>query len=98
MYDDVKVDGVEVTSVLRNVLAFRYQLIPTMYSLYVDEYWKRGWPVLRVSSTRIYHLKAIAGLLISYFSPCFGTTRQTQKRLHSTNSFYLGPTYSLPLF
>ena len=49
MYDGVQMEGIEVTSVLRDVLAFRYQLIPTMYSLYVNEYWKRGWPVLRVS-------------------------------------------------
>lgn len=48
MYDGVELEGVEVTSVLRDVLAFRYQLIPTMYSLYVNEYWQRGWPVLRV--------------------------------------------------
>lgn len=50
MYDGIKVDGTEVTDILRDVLGFRYQLIPTMYSLYVNEYWKRGWPVLRVSS------------------------------------------------
>ncbi|CAE6391128.1 unnamed protein product [Rhizoctonia solani] len=47
MYDGVEVDGVEITNVLRDVLAFRYQIIPTMYSLYVEEYWKQGWPVLR---------------------------------------------------
>ncbi|CEL62592.1 alpha-glucosidase [Rhizoctonia solani AG-1 IB] len=47
MYDGVEVDGVEITNVLRDVLAFRYQIIPTMYSLYVNEYWKQGWPVLR---------------------------------------------------
>ncbi|KAG9084697.1 hypothetical protein FRC06_003938 [Ceratobasidium sp. 370] len=48
MYDGVQIDGVDVTSVLRDVVAFRYQLIPAMYSLYVNEYWKNGWPVLRV--------------------------------------------------
>ncbi|KAG8689890.1 hypothetical protein FRC11_015020 [Ceratobasidium sp. 423] len=47
MYDGVKEDGVEVTSILRDVLGLRYQIIPTMYSLYVNEYWKKGWPVLR---------------------------------------------------
>ncbi|KAF8685452.1 glycosyl hydrolase 31 family [Rhizoctonia solani] len=47
MYDGVEMDGVEITGVLRDVLAFRYQIIPTMYSLYVNEYWKQGWPVLR---------------------------------------------------
>ena len=50
MYDGMKMEGHEVTNVLRDVLAFRYQLIPTMYSLYVNEYWKRGWPILRVSA------------------------------------------------
>lgn len=53
MYDRVQMEGIEVTSVLRDILAFRYQLIPTMYSLYVSEYWKHGWPVLRVSSVRL---------------------------------------------
>ncbi|CAE6538194.1 unnamed protein product [Rhizoctonia solani] len=47
MYDGVKVDGTEITSILRDVVGFRYQLIPSMYSLYVNEYWKQGWPVLR---------------------------------------------------
>ncbi|KAH7338167.1 glycosyl hydrolases family 31-domain-containing protein [Rhizoctonia solani] len=47
MYDGVEVDGVEITSVLRDIVGFRYQIIPTMYSLYVNEYWKQGWPVLR---------------------------------------------------
>ncbi|KDN45363.1 hypothetical protein RSAG8_04950, partial [Rhizoctonia solani AG-8 WAC10335] len=47
MYDGVKVDGAEITSILRDVVGFRYQLIPSMYSLYVNEYWKQGWPVLR---------------------------------------------------
>ncbi|CAE6415464.1 unnamed protein product [Rhizoctonia solani] len=47
MYDGVEVDGVEITSLLRDIVGFRYQIIPTMYSLYVDEYWKQGWPVLR---------------------------------------------------
>ncbi|CAE6422966.1 unnamed protein product [Rhizoctonia solani] len=47
MYDGVKVDGVEITGLLRDIVGFRYQIIPTMYSLYVNEYWKQGWPVLR---------------------------------------------------
>ncbi|CUA71205.1 alpha-glucosidase [Rhizoctonia solani] len=47
MYDGVKVDGVEITGLLRDIVGLRYQLIPTMYSLYVNEYWKQGWPVLR---------------------------------------------------
>ncbi|CAE6448403.1 hypothetical protein ACGC1H_005534 [Rhizoctonia solani] len=47
MYDGVKADGGEITSILRDVVGFRYQLIPSMYSLYVNEYWKQGWPVLR---------------------------------------------------
>ncbi|KAG9127037.1 hypothetical protein FRC07_000922 [Ceratobasidium sp. 392] len=47
MYDRVQIDGVDTTNVLRDIVAFRYQLIPTMYSLYVNEYWKKGWPVLR---------------------------------------------------
>ncbi|KAG8732857.1 hypothetical protein FRC11_010456 [Ceratobasidium sp. 423] len=46
MYDGIKVDDAEITSILRDVVGFRYQLIPTMYSLYVNEYWKKGWPVL----------------------------------------------------
>ncbi|KAJ1304276.1 hypothetical protein OPQ81_005436 [Rhizoctonia solani] len=44
MYDSVEVEGVEITSILRDVVGFRYQIIPTMYSLYVNEYWKQGWP------------------------------------------------------
>ncbi|KAG8764033.1 hypothetical protein FRC12_008332 [Ceratobasidium sp. 428] len=47
MYDGVQLDGIDVTNALRDVVAFRYQLIPTMYSLYVNEYWKKGWPILR---------------------------------------------------
>lgn len=35
------------TNHLRSILDWRYGLIPMLYSLYVTDYWKRGWPVLR---------------------------------------------------
>ncbi|QRV92527.1 glycoside hydrolase family 31 protein [Ceratobasidium sp. AG-Ba] len=47
MYDGIKIDGTDTTNILRDVVGFRYQLLPTMYSLYVSQYWKKGWPVLR---------------------------------------------------
>ncbi|KAM0749932.1 hypothetical protein T439DRAFT_381478 [Meredithblackwellia eburnea MCA 4105] len=37
----------EVTEILRDVLQFRYRLAPSFYSLYVSEYQRKGWPVLR---------------------------------------------------
>ncbi|SGY50174.1 BQ5605_C001g00861 [Microbotryum silenes-dioicae] len=36
-----------VTEILRDVLAWRYRLTPTMYSLYVTHYHRRGWPVVK---------------------------------------------------
>lgn len=46
MYDDVP----GVSEILRNVLNFRYLLAPTFYSLYVTDYQRNGWPLLKVSS------------------------------------------------
>ncbi|TDL29099.1 hypothetical protein BD410DRAFT_3704 [Rickenella mellea] len=43
MYNDVP----GITDILRKVLAFRYRLVPTFYSLYVMEYHRRGWPLLK---------------------------------------------------
>lgn len=43
MYDDLP----EVGKILREIVRFRYRLIPMLYSLYVEDYWKKGWPVLR---------------------------------------------------
>ncbi|CEH11850.1 alpha-glucosidase [Ceraceosorus bombacis] len=43
MYDHVP----DVGRILREVVKFRYQLIPTLYSLYVTDYHRRGWPVLK---------------------------------------------------
>ncbi|SCV71199.1 BQ2448_2787 [Microbotryum intermedium] len=36
-----------VTEILRDVLAWRYRLAPTLYSLYVAHYHRRGWPVVK---------------------------------------------------
>lgn len=38
----------EVTQILRDVLDLRYRLAPTFYSLYVAEYQRKGWPLLKV--------------------------------------------------
>lgn len=46
MYDDVP----GISDILRDVLAFRYRLAPTFYSLYVTDYHRRGWPILKVST------------------------------------------------
>jgi alpha-glucosidase len=45
MYNGI--DG--ITEILRDVLAFRYRLAPTFYSLYVSHYFRHGWPVMKVS-------------------------------------------------
>jgi alpha-glucosidase len=37
----------EAHQALLDAVQFRYQLIPTLYSLYVAEYHRKGWPVLR---------------------------------------------------
>lgn len=47
MYNDVP----GIPDILRNVLAFRYRLAPTFYSLYVHDYHRRGWPLLKVGSS-----------------------------------------------
>ncbi|CAO1637203.1 unnamed protein product [Parajaminaea phylloscopi] len=41
MYDE------KTTHILRKVLDWRYQIIPHLYSTYVTDYFRRGWPVLR---------------------------------------------------
>ncbi|KAJ6625766.1 glycosyl hydrolases family 31-domain-containing protein [Mycena sp. CBHHK59/15] len=43
MYDDVP----GISEILRQVLAFRYRLAPTFYSLYVTDYQRHGWPLLK---------------------------------------------------
>ena len=43
MYKDNK----EVMDALLSVVQLRYQLVPTLYSLYVAHYHRHGWPVLR---------------------------------------------------
>lgn len=45
MYNDVP----GITDIIRASLAFRYRLAPSFYSLYVTDYHRRGWPVLKVS-------------------------------------------------
>ncbi len=40
-------DNKEVMQALQAALALRYQLVPLLYSLYVTDYQRRGWPVLR---------------------------------------------------
>jgi len=58
MYEGVKVEGVDVTQVLKEVLGWRYRLAPSLYSLYVAGYHRKGWPVLKV-----------CGFLFIYFRP-----------------------------
>ncbi|KAF7305934.1 Glycosyl hydrolases family 31-domain-containing protein [Mycena chlorophos] len=43
MYDDV----LGVTDAIRDALALRYRLAPTFYSLYVTDYYRNGWPVIK---------------------------------------------------
>lgn len=45
MFDSL--DGGWTTDLLRRILDWRYQLVPMLYSLYVCDYFRRGWPVLR---------------------------------------------------
>lgn len=43
-------DGEEhrtVKDVLRDIILLRYRLLPTLYSLYVTQYHRHGWPVVR---------------------------------------------------
>lgn len=49
MYDDVELEGVNVGKALRDVVAFRYKMLPMFYSLYVYHYHRRSWPVIKVS-------------------------------------------------
>lgn len=37
----------EIKPVLRKILDFRYRFLPTMYSFYVNHYFKNGWSVLK---------------------------------------------------
>ncbi|KAJ6494934.1 glycosyl hydrolases family 31-domain-containing protein [Mycena vulgaris] len=43
MYDDVP----GISDMIRAALAFRYRLAPTFYSLYVTDYQRHGWPLLK---------------------------------------------------
>ncbi|KAJ7217663.1 glycosyl hydrolases family 31-domain-containing protein, partial [Mycena pura] len=43
MYNDVP----GISDIIRSSLAFRYRLAPSFYSLYVTDYHRRGWPVLK---------------------------------------------------
>ncbi|KAF7376546.1 Glycosyl hydrolases family 31-domain-containing protein [Mycena sanguinolenta] len=43
MHDDVP----GISAAIRAALAFRYRLAPTFYSLYVTDYQRHGWPVLK---------------------------------------------------
>ncbi|KAJ7485732.1 glycosyl hydrolases family 31-domain-containing protein [Mycena latifolia] len=43
MYDDVP----GISDIIRKALAFRYRLAPTFYSLYVTDYQRHGWPLLK---------------------------------------------------
>lgn len=53
MYDEHEavnnddLDGKTVKKALHDALDWRYQLIPMLYSLYVMDYFRRGWPVVR---------------------------------------------------
>lgn len=40
-------DQPQVAEILRDVLQLRYRLAPTFYSLYVTDYQRRGWPLLK---------------------------------------------------
>ncbi|MCO5589851.1 hypothetical protein L7F22_043820 [Adiantum nelumboides] len=49
MYDDI-CEGEEkktIKDILREIILFRYKLLPTLYSLYVTQYHRHGWPVIR---------------------------------------------------
>lgn len=41
MYDEV------VTEQLRRIVDWRYRLVPMLYSVYVTDWYRKGWPVLR---------------------------------------------------
>ncbi|KAJ7091907.1 glycosyl hydrolases family 31-domain-containing protein [Mycena belliarum] len=43
MYDEVP----GISEIIRAALALRYRLAPTFYSLYVTDYQRRGWPLLK---------------------------------------------------
>ncbi|KAJ6594391.1 glycosyl hydrolases family 31-domain-containing protein [Mycena capillaripes] len=43
MYDDVP----GISDKIRATLAFRYRLAPSFYSLYVTDYQRHGWPILK---------------------------------------------------
>ncbi|KZT44248.1 hypothetical protein SISSUDRAFT_1057221 [Sistotremastrum suecicum HHB10207 ss-3] len=47
MYKGLSIDGQDVTAIIRRAVAWRYRLLPTLYSLYVTHYMRRGWPVLK---------------------------------------------------
>ncbi|CAO1637799.1 unnamed protein product [Sympodiomycopsis kandeliae] len=47
MYRGQEIDGQDVTEILRRILQWRYSLIPTLYSLYVTEYYRYGWSIIR---------------------------------------------------
>ena len=88
MYDGVKVGGAEITSIIRDVVGFRYQLIPSMYSLYVNDYWKQGWPVLRVSVT--YWQIISRASPINSFQPMFWYHSTDPKTLALDEQFLFG--------
>jgi alpha-glucosidase len=48
MYKNAGKEGVEATGILRDVIQFRYRLIPSLYSYYVTHWMRRGWPVIKV--------------------------------------------------
>jgi hypothetical protein len=71
MYDDVP----GISDILRDVLAFRYRLAPTFYSLYVTDYQRRGWPLLKVTIIVLVPLFSFIDLVgCSHFC---GTTQST---------------------
>ena len=51
-------DQKEVSDTLLAFLQLRYQLVPMLYSLYVAEYHRKGWPVLRPLLWKHSHVRA----------------------------------------
>jgi alpha-glucosidase len=48
MYKSAGEEGRRATEILKEVVGWRYRLIPMMYSLFVSHWMRRGWPVVKV--------------------------------------------------
>lgn len=82
MYKNEGEEGEEATRILRDVVAWRYRLIPMMYSLYVTHWMRRGWPVIKV----LIMLSLMSFLTL--LSQPSGIIRMTHKRSAWTSNSY----------